>query len=120
MQKKILIVDDEPDLIDILKQRLESRFRIISAPNGREGFDKAVTERPDLILSDILMPEADGYSLFTQLKKHVQTKDIPVVFISALGESSEILKATQMGVADYLIKPLHLDELPDLVKKYSH
>ena len=117
--KKILIVDDEPELLELLKGRLKGRYEIITAPDAEKGFERAVGEAPDLILSDLMMPNVDGFQLLDRLKQHFSTRHIPFVIISAFGESRQIMKAQEMGATDFLIKPLHLEELPDIVRRYA-
>lgn len=118
-EKKVLIVDDEKALVDLLEARLSPRYAVVKAYDGREGLNKAITEQPDLILSDLLMPRMDGYELVRSLKNHLETQDIPVVVITAIEDTSSIYRAQSLGIADYVIKPLHLEEFPELVRKYA-
>lgn len=118
--KKILVVDDEPVFCELVKQCLGSFYSVLSAFDGREGLESATTNAPDLILSDILMPKLDGFSLLQHLKKNPSTADIPVVFLSAVQDSRSIEEATRLGATDYLLKPMHMDQLPELVKRYVY
>ncbi len=116
--KKILIVDNEAPIVALLKARLEMTYRVSTALDGESGYQKAVQEKPDLILSDIMMPGVDGFELMEKLKQHTSTQHIPVIFVSALSDTSSIYKAQDRGVADYLIKPFDMEELSGCVKRY--
>ncbi len=80
-------------------------------PNGRLALIAAKKEKPDLILLDITMPEMDGYEVCRQLKRDVQLKEIPVLFISALSHTDEKVNAFEAGGVDYITKPFHIEEL---------
>lgn len=116
--KKVLIVDDEPLLLELLETRLKSRYQVISAFNGEEAKDLALKLKPDLILSDILMPKMDGYQLFQTLQSHVETRQIPFVILSAVQDTQSLFRAKEIGITDYLMKPIHLDDLPDILGRY--
>jgi CheY-like chemotaxis protein len=117
--KRILIVDDEQAHTDLLAQRLGARYQVTRALDGMEALDSAMKQKPDLILSDISMPKMDGYELLSKLKSHTETKNIPFVIVSANGDMDAIYRSKEMGADDYWIKPVHLEELPDLVKRYA-
>ena len=90
-KKTILLVDDEADLIYFLKANLElsGDYEVITASGGEEGIEAAITQRPDLIFLDIIMPEMDGWEVMRRLKKeHPETKSIPIAMLTALGEPS--------------------------------
>jgi sigma-B regulation protein RsbU (phosphoserine phosphatase) len=103
---KILIVDDEPFNVDYLQQELEDSNRVlISAGNGQEALEKVVSESPDLILLDIMMPVMDGFEVLSRLKADPDTHDIPVIIISANNDLRSVVKGIQLGAEDYLPKP---------------
>lgn len=103
---KILIVDDEPFNVDFLQQELEdSDYLTISAGNGQEALDKVLSESPDLILLDIMMPILDGFEVLTRLKEDPHTRDIPVIIISASNDLKSVIKGIELGADDYLPKP---------------
>ncbi len=116
--KKILIVDDEPLFLELLEQRLSPRYRVFSALDGAEAIEMAREHRPDLILSDLIMPRMDGLQLFEILKGRSETARTPFIILSADGDSTSIRRACDQGVSDYLIKPLHLEDLPAVIEKY--
>src|SRR3989344_9657081 len=102
---KVLVVEDEPFLLELYEQKLEmSGYDIVKASNGEEGFSLASLEKPDLILLDILMPKVDGYGTLKRLKAEKATKDIPVIIFSNLSQKEEIEKGLKLGANDYIIK----------------
>lgn len=109
---KILIIDDEKDIVDTLTLMLQARdYAISSAGDGQEGLDKAKNEHPNLILLDIMMPGIDGYSVCMKLKADRDTRNIPVVIISARSERDSVVKCHNLGVSDFIVKPFNLPTL---------
>lgn len=109
---KILIVDDEPDLVEMVKARLEAGgYEVISACDGTEGLKKAIGQQPRLIILDIIMPHMDGYLVLERLKANSSTRRIPVVMLTARGDTQSIFKAQELKADDYLIKPFKSEEL---------
>ena len=105
-QPKILIVDDEPFNVDYLEQELEEmNYIIITARNGREALDQARSEKPDLILLDIMMPIMDGFAVLGELKADPFLRHIPVIVISAVNDLESVVKGIKLGAEDYLPKP---------------
>jgi two-component system alkaline phosphatase synthesis response regulator PhoP len=120
MSKKILIIDDEPDFVDMIQMRLEANgYTIVSAEDGIQGVDVAIEEAPDLILLDVMMPGWDGYETLKQLRRKPEVAKTPVIMLTAKGESRSIFKAQEMGSTDYLIKPCDSTELLETVAKYA-
>jgi two-component system sensor histidine kinase/response regulator len=108
----ILIVDDTPKNLQVLGKTLhEIGYNIAVANSGNQAIDSIKKEKPDLILLDIQMPEMDGFEVCTQLKANEETKDIPIVFLTANTESSFILKGFELGAVDYITKPFNSAEL---------
>lgn len=109
---KILIVDDVASNILLLKVLLsDERYKIITAVNGDEALIQASTETPDLILLDIMMPDMDGYEVTRRLKMNPETAEIPIIFLTALNATNDIVKGFQMGGNDFISKPFHKEEL---------
>jgi CheY-like chemotaxis protein len=105
----IMIVDDEPANCELLKQTLETKdYQTVLCPSGIECLEQAPLVKPDLILLDVLMPGMSGYEVCQKLKENDATKDIPVIFASALNTLDDRLKGYDAGGADYLNKPLDL------------
>ncbi|HGJ64773.1 TPA: response regulator [bacterium] len=119
MAKKILIIDDEPDVIETLEFMLKARgFEIISASDGLSGLSRAKTDNPDLILLDIMMPGMDGYEVCSKLKRETATKNIPIIMLTAKGESDAVLSAHKSGANDYIVKPYNLPTLLAKLNKF--
>jgi DNA-binding NtrC family response regulator len=109
---KILIVDDEPFNVDVLEQELELLgYQTASAGNGSDALNIAETDNPDLILLDVVMPAMDGFEVCERLKASAVTKDIPVIFMTALSETADKVKAFSIGGVDYIMKPFQNEEL---------
>ncbi|MBF0488143.1 MAG: hybrid sensor histidine kinase/response regulator [Nitrospirae bacterium] len=108
-QWTVLIVDDEPGFRQLLRQILQDKYNLSFAGSGAVALELAQSIRPDLILLDIVMPEMDGYETCNRLKADATTADIPVIFISALSDSAEIVSAFKGGAVDYVRKPLQSD-----------
>jgi diguanylate cyclase (GGDEF)-like protein len=105
-KKTILIVDDSKLNIQILSDILKTRFyRIVLAKSGKEALEFAKSRKPDLILLDIMMPEINGFEVCRLLKKNSGTVNIPIIFISGLDKSKDIVRGFQVGAVDYIIKP---------------
>jgi len=116
--KKILFIEDEPDMLAVMEPRLEQAgFKMISAPNGIQGLRAAIDEKPDLILLDILMPQMDGYETCERLKKDPQTKDIPVIIVTAVGSKTLGENCKFVGANDFIRKPYNPEELIGKIKK---
>lgn len=105
--QKILVVDDERFNINVLVELLKPEYKMMAAISGSQALKAARSDNPpDLILLDIMMPEMDGYEVCTQLKADEQTRDIPVIFVTAMGQESDETKGLKAGAADYLTKPI--------------
>ncbi|GAC1574943.1 MAG: diguanylate cyclase [Candidatus Elarobacter sp.] len=103
----VLCVDDDATNIAILANLLEPEFDVIFATNGMQALEIAVSALPDLILLDVVMPNMDGYAVFSRLKADPATTDIPVIFISSLQESDSESRGLELGAADYVAKPFN-------------
>lgn len=109
---KIMVVDDEPNIIQTLQDRLEMNdYTVISACNGKEGLDKAINEKPDIVLLDVIMPIMDGHEMLERLRKTEAGKGIAVIMLSARSQTDDIARASACGIEDYIIKPFDLSEL---------
>jgi len=115
----ILIVDDIPANLKVLGDILkEEGYKVRPVPSGALALQVAERERPDLILLDIMMPEMDGYEVCRRLKENQQLHDIPVIFISALSETNDVVKALKFGGVDYITKPFRAEEISARVKTH--
>ncbi len=107
----ILLVEDNKELSDFIADCLPEHYRVEQALNGQEGFEKAVAVMPDMIISDVLMPVMDGYTLCHQLKTDLRTSHIPVILLTAKVSQDSRLEGLSQGADHYLTKPFHPDEL---------
>ncbi len=115
---KIMVVDDEPDYISTIQCRLEwNNYDVITANNGKEGLEKALSEKPCLILLDTNMPIMNGREMLERLRNHPDLKDIPVIMVTALCEAQDIAKASSLGVFDYVAKPFNFPQLMEKIEK---
>ena len=111
-EKNILIVDDKLDNLKVLESTLEQQgYEVRKAINGSMALMGAIAELPDLVLLDIKMPDMDGYEVCRQLKANSKTQDIPVIFISALDDALDKVKAFDVGGVDYIVKPFQPEEI---------
>ncbi|NJO77912.1 MAG: response regulator transcription factor [Cyanobacteria bacterium RM1_2_2] len=110
--KRLLLIDDDPNLILLVKDYLEFRgYEVITAENGQEALDILDQETPDMIICDVMMPQMDGYSLVENVRKNPRTSWIPVLFLSAKGQSQDRVKGLNTGADVYMVKPFEPEEL---------
>jgi DNA-binding response OmpR family regulator len=116
---RLLVVEDDPAILANLARflRLEG-FEVIIARNGAEGLHAVNQQRPDLVLSDLLMPEMDGETLLAALRADAATARLPVIFLTASADRAERDAKLQLGASDYLVKPLDLQELLAAVRRH--
>jgi two-component system phosphate regulon response regulator PhoB len=111
-QHTILVVDDEPDLVDVVRYNLEQHhFRVVTAGNGKAGLDLARREHPDLIILDVMLPDAFGTDVCRTLRAEHGTRDIPILMLSARGEEVDRVVGLELGADDYVTKPFSPREL---------
>lgn len=108
---KVLIVDDDEEIREYLKQELKEVYKVITASNGVEGFIIAVSELPDLIISDVVMPEMDGFKLVAKLKGNTNVGHIPIILLTSKTEHEDRINALEKGADAYLTKPFNTEEL---------
>ncbi len=124
-RNKILVVDDEPVNVKLITDILENDYEIIPAYSGREALLKITSDKPDIVLLDIMMPEISGYEVCEKIRKQETTRFIPVVMVTALNGLEDKIKAIEAGADDFLTKPISVVELVARVKsllktKYFH
>lgn len=111
-QKQLLLIDDDPNLILLVKDYLEFRgYQVTTAENGREALEILEQATPDMIICDVMMPEMDGYSLVKHVREDPKTSWIPVLFLSAKGQSQDRVKGLNTGADVYMVKPFEPEEL---------
>ena len=111
-EETILIIDDNPANLGLLFDYLETKgFKVLIDTDGESALKAISKAKPDLILLDILMPGANGYEICRRLKANFKTCDIPVIFMTALADSSDEVKGLELGAVDYITKPLHVEKV---------
>jgi len=118
-KKKVLCIEDEPEMIDLIKLILERKgFEVLGAVGGKEGLEVIRREMPDLILLDLMMPEVDGWEVFRQIRGDEQLKPIPVIVVTAKAQSiDKVLGLHIAKVDDYVTKPFGPQELLNSINK---
>ncbi len=110
--KRLLLIDDDPNLILLVKDYLEFRgYDVLTAENGREALEVLEVEKPHLIICDVMMPEMDGYTFVKHVRENPETSWIPVLFLSAKGQSQDKVKGLNTGADVYMVKPFEPEEL---------
>lgn len=108
----VLVVDDDPSMIRVLRMLLSTKgFHILEAESGVKGMMIAKREQPDVVLLDIMMPDVDGFEVCRKLKLQPETKEIPVIFVTAKTASEHVERGISLGAQGYVTKPFHPKEL---------
>lgn len=108
---KLLVIEDDRDMRSFISSSFEEEFQLIQAADGEEGYQKALLNHPDIIISDVMMPKMDGITLCKKLKQDVRTSHIPVILLTAKGGNVNKMEGISVGADDYIQKPFHLDYL---------
>ena len=121
-KKRILVVEDETQLVDMLKMRLEANhYQVITAYDGREGYEKARKEKPDLIILDLMLPKMDGYKVCGLLKKDARYNNIPIIIFTARAQEEDRKLGEEVGAEAYITKPFEpevlLGKIEELLKR---
>jgi len=116
-KQKILIADDEANIRLLVSSMLGKDYIVLGASDGKEAVDIARTQKPDLVLMDIMMPNVDGYTACYTIKQDPVTKAIPVVMLTAIGHELNVKLSQEMGADGYITKPFSIDELLHEVKR---
>jgi DNA-binding response OmpR family regulator len=115
-KKRVLIVDDNPDILRMIELQLMDKYEVITAPDGMAGLEKVFKYQPDLAILDIMMPKMSGYQMVESMKKHKQMQTIPVIFLSAKGTLVEKEFGLKKGATIYMTKPFDSTELQQNVE----
>ena len=108
----VLAVDDIPlNLLLVQKMLARYNFMIRTAANGQQALDAVATQKPDLILLDLMMPGIDGYEVIRRLRENPGTADVRIVILSALNSNEDVVKAFNLGANDYIVKPIIMEKL---------
>jgi DNA-binding response OmpR family regulator len=117
---KILLVDDERDLVETMEMALEAKgYDVVSAFDGEEGLKQAVSTRPDVIILDLMMPKMNGYQVCWELKNNDATRDIKVVMLTAKTQESDKFWGHETGADDYITKPFEMSYLIQRIESFS-
>ena len=114
---KLLIIDDDPEILNFLKYELSSDYEVVTAENGRIGLEKAYDVIPDLIISDVMMPGIDGISVCKELKSNINTSHIPIILLTAKSSVDDRIEGLEVGADSYIPKPFDIRHLRVRVKK---
>ena len=118
MTKKILIVDDEPDILEFISYNLKKQGReVFTANNGELGLQSALNNKPDLIISDILMPVMNGIVMCRKMREKIELSETPFIFLSATNDDYQVLSAMDAGATHYVSKPISILALLNMVKE---
>ncbi len=115
---KILAVDDEPHIRRLVQVNLERHgYEVITATDGKDALEKIATEKPDLVVCDVMMPYMDGFEVLQTLRKNADTRELPVIMLTAKAQDADVFKGWQSGADLYLTKPFNPMELISFVKR---
>jgi DNA-binding response OmpR family regulator len=110
-KKSILVVDDEPHIVNLVKLTLSDDYIVHEAYSGQEALKILKSVKPDLVLLDLMMPSMDGYQVCLEIRNNPQTKDIPVMILSAKSQIVDKFKSINVGADDYVVKPFEPTDL---------
>lgn len=117
-QKKILAVDDERHIVRLIQVNLErAGYQVVTAFDGPEALKKVESERPDLVVLDVMMPRMDGFEVLKRLQANPDTREIPVIMLTAKAQDADVFRGWASGVSAYLTKPFNPLELITFVKR---
>jgi two-component system, OmpR family, alkaline phosphatase synthesis response regulator PhoP len=120
-RNRILVVDDEPGIVDIAKANLEGQgYQVIEAYDGGDALEKIKEEKPDLVVLDILMPEMDGWDVLEQIEADPEISGIPVIMLTARVSDEDVLRGLETGAVEYMTKPFYPQDLVAAVKINLH
>jgi two-component system, OmpR family, alkaline phosphatase synthesis response regulator PhoP len=115
--RKVLVIDDEPGIIEIVETNLEGDgFEVISASNGKEGLEKIKQEAPELVVLDVMMPEMDGWEVLRNLERDPETAGLPVIMLTAKAADEDYIYGLEEGAVEYITKPFLPQELVNRIK----
>jgi CheY-like chemotaxis protein len=117
MSPRVLVVDDDPQVLRLMRVNLELEgYDVVSAPDGEEALEAVVSERPDVVVCDVMMPGVDGLTVLRNVRANPQTSKIPFVVVSAKAQRSDVKAALDMGADKYITKPFDPQDLLDAVE----
>lgn len=112
MAIRVLAIDDEEDILHLIEVKLKKAgFEVLTARDGQEALERALAEKPDLMLVDVMMPRRDGYSLVSEVKQQLGTEAPIIILLTARGQDMDVVQGLTIGADDYIIKPFSPREL---------
>jgi two-component system alkaline phosphatase synthesis response regulator PhoP len=118
LAKKILAVDDERHIVRLIQVNLErAGFQVVTAFDGPEALKKVESEKPDLVVLDVMMPKMDGFEVLKRLQANPETREVPVIMLTAKAQDADVFRGWASGVSAYLTKPFNPLELITFVKR---
>ncbi len=119
-EQKILLVDDSSTtlLIEEMMLREHTQYQLVLARDGEEAVEKAVTEKPNLVLMDVIMPRMNGFEACREMRKHEALQKVPIIMVTSRGESYNVEQGFESGCNDYVTKPINGAELVEIVNGY--
>jgi Response regulators consisting of a CheY-like receiver domain and a winged-helix DNA-binding domain len=116
--RKILVVDDERHIVRLIQVNLERQgYNVVTAHDGKEALEKVASEKPDLVVLDVMMPYMDGFEVLRNLRRDPATAELPVIMLTAKAQDQDVFRGWQEGVDMYLTKPFNPQELITFVKR---
>jgi two-component system, OmpR family, alkaline phosphatase synthesis response regulator PhoP len=120
MPLKVLVCDDERHIVRLIQVNLEREgYKVVTAYDGKEGLEKVRTEKPDLMVLDVMMPYMDGFEVLKALRRDADTADLPVIMLTAKAQDRDVFEGYTYGADMYLTKPFNPRELISFVKRIS-
>jgi signal transduction histidine kinase/CheY-like chemotaxis protein/AraC-like DNA-binding protein/sugar lactone lactonase YvrE len=116
----VLLVDDDPEILELLRDFLKTDYNIITASNGLEAYGIVISDKPDLIVSDVMMPEMDGIELCSKLRENFDTSHLPMILLTAKSEIEDRIAGLKAGADSYIPKPFHPEHLRVRIEKLLH
>jgi len=110
-KKRVLVIDDEPHIVNLIKMSLEDRFDVLEAFSGTEAIEIVKKTTPDLVVLDLMMPHVDGFKTCQMLRELPQTKRTPILILSAKSQISDKFRSVNVGADDYMVKPFDPEDL---------
>lgn len=108
----VLVADDDPDILNLVTLRLErDGYEVVGAADGQGALEQALERAPDLALLDVSMPKLDGYEVAQRLRAHERTREMPIIFLTARAQASDVARGLEAGASDYVTKPFSTADL---------
>lgn len=121
---KVMLVEDNTDLLESMEMLLSNHFEVFTAVDGQDALEKLSNVKPDVIVSDIMMPRMDGYQLLQSVREIPELKNVPIILLTALGQDENLISGYNLGADDYFVKPVRtkvlISRIQSLLRKQEH